>query len=47
MSDYYYEALGAQDAAFLAAEGPNTPMHVAAVFISESGPLRTPSPAVR
>jgi WS/DGAT/MGAT family acyltransferase len=41
MASHGYEPLGAQDAAFLAAEGPNTPMHVAAVFVAESGPLHT------
>ncbi len=41
-----YEPLGAQDAAFLRAEGPNTPMHVAAVFVAESGPLHTPGGGV-
>ena len=41
MASDWYEPLGAQDAAFLAAEGPNTPMHVAAVFVAEPGPLRT------
>ena len=41
MPDDRYERLSAQDAAFLAAEGPHTPMHVGAVFIADSGPLRT------
>jgi len=37
---YAYEKLSAQDASFLAAEGPTTPMHVSAIQIYESGPLR-------
>ncbi|MCP4006980.1 MAG: wax ester/triacylglycerol synthase family O-acyltransferase [bacterium] len=41
MSSYRFERLSAQDAAFLAAEGPNTHMHVGAVFLAESGGLKT------
>ncbi len=41
MASYRYEALSPQDASFLSAEGPNTPMHIAAAFIAASGPLRT------
>lgn len=41
MASYKYEVLSPQDASFLSAEGPNTPMHIAAAFIAESGPLRT------
>jgi len=35
-----YEPLSAQDASFLAVEGPNTPMHVTGVTIHRAGPLR-------
>ncbi len=41
MASYRYEVLSPQDASFLGAEGPSTPMHIAAVFIAEAGPLRT------
>ena len=41
MGSYRYDRLSAQDAAFLSSEGPNTPMHVALVFISDAKPLRT------
>ena len=41
MASYQYEVLSPQDASFLSAEGPSTPMHVAATFIFEAGPLRT------
>ena len=41
MASYRYEVLSSQDASFLAAEGPSTPMHIAAAFIAEAGPLRT------
>ena len=41
MASYKFEDLSPQDAAFLAAEGPSTPMHIGAVFIAEAGPLRT------
>jgi WS/DGAT/MGAT family acyltransferase len=41
MPSYRYDRLSAQDAAFLSSEGPNTPMHVASVFISDAEPLRT------
>jgi len=41
MPSYRYETLSPQDASFLAAEGPNTPMHIAAAFIAEPGSLRT------
>jgi diacylglycerol O-acyltransferase / wax synthase len=37
---YAYERLSAQDATFLWAERENAPMHVGAVAILESGPLR-------
>ena len=40
MARYAYERLSAQDATFLWAESPREPMHVAAVAILESGPLR-------
>jgi len=40
MARYAYERLSAQDASFLFAEGPNTPMHVSAIQIYEAGPLR-------
>jgi WS/DGAT/MGAT family acyltransferase len=41
MASYKYEVLSPQDASFLAAEGPSTPMHIAAAFVAEAGPLRT------
>ncbi len=41
MASYKFETLSPQDASFLDAEGPNTPMHIAAAFIAEAGPLRT------
>ena len=40
MARYAYDRLSAQDASFLAAEGPHTPMHVSAIQIFEAGPLR-------
>ena len=40
MARYAYERLSAQDATFLWAERDNAPMHVGAVAIFESGPLR-------
>jgi WS/DGAT/MGAT family acyltransferase len=40
MARYAYERLSAQDASFLLAEGPTTPMHVSAIQIYEAGPLR-------
>lgn len=40
MARYAYDRLSAQDASFLAAETPTTPMHVSAIQIFESGPLR-------
>ncbi len=40
MARYAYERLSAQDATFLWAEQENAPMHVGAVGILESGPLR-------
>lgn len=40
MARYAYDRLSAQDASFLAAEGPTTPMHVSAIQIYEAGPLR-------
>ena len=40
MARYAFERLSAQDASFLWAEQPNQPMHVGAVAILESGPLR-------
>jgi len=40
MQRYTYERLSAQDASFLWAEGEHEPMHVGAVAIFESGPLR-------
>ncbi|MFI5315401.1 MAG: wax ester/triacylglycerol synthase family O-acyltransferase [Myxococcota bacterium] len=42
MASYRYELLSPQDAAFLAAEGPTTPMHIGAAFVAEAGPLETP-----
>jgi diacylglycerol O-acyltransferase len=41
VASYQYEVLSPQDAAFLSAEGPTTPMHIGVAFIAESGPLRT------
>ena len=41
VASYKYEVLSPQDAAFLSVERPNTPMHIAAAFIAEAGPLRT------
>jgi diacylglycerol O-acyltransferase len=40
VAGYSYELLSPQDAAFLAAEGPNTPMHIGAVFLAEAAPVR-------
>ena len=40
MARYAYERLSAQDATFLWAERENAPMHVGAVAILETGPLR-------
>src|SRR5262245_36488827 len=40
MARYAYERLSAQDATFLWAERDNAPMHVGAVAIFETGPLR-------
>ncbi len=40
MARYAYERLSAQDATFLWAERENAPMHVGALAIFESGPLR-------
>ena len=40
MSDFFYERLSELDGSFLIYEGPNSPMHVAAVEICEAGPLR-------
>ena len=40
MAAYSYELLSPQDAAFLAAEGPSTPMHIGAVFIADAAPVR-------
>ena len=40
MARYAYERLSAQDASFLWAEQPNQPMHIAALAILESGPMR-------
>jgi diacylglycerol O-acyltransferase len=40
---YFYDRLTAMDNAFLLAETPTTPMHVAAIEIFEAGPLRTAS----
>ncbi len=40
MASYAYERLSAQDASFLWAESENEPMHVGAVAVFESGPLR-------
>ena len=40
MARYSYERLSAQDASFLWAESSREPMHVGAVAILESGPLR-------
>jgi len=41
VASYRYEPLSPQDAAFLAAEGPTTPMHIGAAFVAEAGPLAT------
>ncbi len=41
MASYRYELLSPQDAAFLAAEGPATPMHIGATFVADAGPLTT------
>jgi diacylglycerol O-acyltransferase / wax synthase len=43
---YAYERLSAQDATFLWAERENAPMHVGAVAILDSGPLRNPDGGV-
>ncbi len=40
MASYAYERLSAQDASFLWAESEHEPMHVGAVAVFESGPLR-------
>ena len=40
MSDFSYERLSELDGSFLIYEGPNSPMHVAAVTILEAAPLR-------
>ena len=40
MPAYNYERLSAQDATFLWAESENEPMHVGAIAVFESGPLR-------
>ncbi|TMA35069.1 MAG: wax ester/triacylglycerol synthase family O-acyltransferase, partial [Deltaproteobacteria bacterium] len=40
MARYAYERLSAQDATFVWAERDNAPMHVGAVAILETGPLR-------
>ena len=40
MAGYAYERLSAQDASFLWAESEHEPMHVGAVGVFESGPLR-------
>jgi diacylglycerol O-acyltransferase len=40
MAAYAYERLSAQDASFLWAEGPHEPMHVGAIGIFETGPVR-------
>jgi WS/DGAT/MGAT family acyltransferase len=42
VASYRYELLSPQDAAFLAAEGPSTPMHIGAAFVADAGPLATP-----
>jgi len=42
LASYRYELLSPQDAAFLAAEGPSTPMHIGAAFVADAGPLATP-----
>jgi WS/DGAT/MGAT family acyltransferase len=41
VTSYRYEILSPQDAAFLAAEGPTTPMHIGAAFVADAGPLAT------
>ena len=41
MHSYAYERLSAQDNLFLVTETPETPMHIGAVMVLESGPLRT------
>ncbi len=40
MARYTYERLSAQDLSFLLAESEHAPMHVGAVAILETGPLR-------
>jgi len=40
LARYSYERLSAQDASFLFAEQPNQPMHVGALAVFETGPLR-------
>jgi WS/DGAT/MGAT family acyltransferase len=41
VASYRYELLSPQDAAFLAAEGPATPMHIGATFVADAEPLTT------
>jgi len=40
MPSYRYDPLSPQDASFLWAETPNTPMHIGVLFIADAGPLR-------
>jgi len=40
MPSYRYDPLSAQDASFLWAEAPSTPMHIGVLFIADAGPLR-------
>jgi WS/DGAT/MGAT family acyltransferase len=46
MADSHYERLTAVDAAFLAIEDENSPMHVGAVAVFEAGPLSLPEGGV-
>ena len=40
MPGYAYDRLSAQDASFLWAEGPQQPMHVAALAVYDAEPLK-------
>jgi WS/DGAT/MGAT family acyltransferase len=46
VSDFFYERLSELDGSFLIYEGPNSPMHVAAVQIYEAAPLRGKNSAI-
>ena len=41
MPSYRYDPLSPQDASFLWAETPSTPMHIGVLFVADAGPLRT------